>query len=78
MTPHAKSNAVDAIAATPPVAYLGATVAGLSLPDWAALMAILYTSGLLLQMSWRFVHWCTVRLELRRNAKAQKRRAGDT
>lgn len=43
--------------ATPPVAYLGATFAGLSLPDWAALLAIIYTLGLLVQMGWRFGCW---------------------
>jgi hypothetical protein len=49
---------VAAAKATPPVAYLGATFAGLSLPDWAALLAIIYTAGLLLQMGWRFLGWC--------------------
>lgn len=59
--------------ASPTVAYLGATFAGLSLPDWAALLAIIYTAGLLMQMSWRF----GVFLEKKWHARAAKRRIPD-
>lgn len=49
---------LTAAKATPPVAYLGAKFAGLSLPDWAALLAIIYTGCLLIQVGYRFVLWC--------------------
>jgi hypothetical protein len=49
------------IKAAPAVGYLGATVAGLSLPDWAALLACVYTLGLIAQMTYRFVQWLRVR-----------------
>lgn len=51
---HAEPLAAALGKASPPLAYLGATFAGLSLPDWAALLAIVYTLGLLAQMAYRF------------------------
>lgn len=47
----------EGLKATPAVGYLGATVAGLSLPDWAAILAIIYTGALLIQLCWRFSKW---------------------
>lgn len=56
---------VAAAKAAPPVAYLGATFAGLSLPDWAAVLAIIYTLGLLLQMGWKFSLWIRRQVRVR-------------
>lgn len=54
---HADSMGAVATKAAPAVAYLGAKFAGLSLPDWAALLAIVYTLCMLAQTSWRFGWW---------------------
>ena len=44
----------------------GAAFAGLSLPDWAALLAIIYTTALLIQMGVRFTRWCWLKWHERR------------
>lgn len=56
----------EALKATPPVAYLGATFGGLSLPDWAALLAIIYTLGLLFQMGHKATVWIIERWQGRK------------
>lgn len=38
--------------ASPAVGYVGATVAGLSLPDWAALAALAYSVVMLALIVW--------------------------
>ena len=43
MTKHPVAH--DLALGAPPVAYAGAAFAGLSLPDWAALLAIIYTTA---------------------------------
>lgn len=48
---------LESIKVAPPVTYAGATVAGMSLPDWAAALAIAYTLILLVQMGFRFCKW---------------------
>ena len=65
-----KTESYDAIAAkaAPSVAYLGATIWGLSIPDWAALLACVYTLGLLVQMAYRWYHFM-----LRKRAEGEKR-----
>jgi hypothetical protein len=67
----------EALKATPPVAYLGATFGGLSLPDWAALLAIVYTLLLILQMGVKGLHCWQKYRQGRRRAQQLKRRATD-
>lgn len=40
------------VKASPAVSYVGATVAGLSLPDWAAVAALLYSVAMLALIVW--------------------------
>ena len=56
-----ESGEVIAIKAAPAVGYIGATLWGLSIPDWAALLACVYTLGLLIQMGYRLVAWIRAR-----------------
>ncbi len=57
MSQHTESSAALATKATPAVAYLGATVGGLSIPDWAALAALVYSLLLIAQQLYRFYGW---------------------
>jgi hypothetical protein len=66
----AESYEVIGLKAAPAVGYLGATVAGLSLPDWAALLACVYTMGLIGQMTYRFVMFLRTRRAARVKAEA--------
>jgi hypothetical protein len=51
-----------------PVMGVGGAVyiGGISLPDWAAIMAIIYTGCLLLMMGYKFVVWVNDRVRKRR------------
>jgi hypothetical protein len=65
-----ESYEVIGLKAAPAVGYLGATVMGMSLPDWAALLACVYTLGLIAQMTFRFVTFLRVRRAARVLAEA--------
>lgn len=63
MSQHHDSGAAIAAKASPVVGYAGAYFGGLSLPDWAALLAIIYTLCLLAQQAHRFYCWANEKLE---------------
>jgi hypothetical protein len=47
MTPERHHMIEEAVKASPPAAVAGMTIFGVSLPDWAALLACIYTAWLL-------------------------------
>jgi preprotein translocase subunit SecF len=47
MTPQQQQSVEEALKASPPAAIAGLTAFGLSLPDWAALLACIYTAWLI-------------------------------
>lgn len=61
---------IEAAKAVPVVATGSAIVGGLSIPDWAALAALLYTLCLLAQMGYRFWLWVMAK-------RGKRRRRGD-
>lgn len=63
MSQHHDSGVAIAAKATPVVGYAGAYFGGLSLPDWAALLAIVYTLCLIVQQLYRFCCWANTHLE---------------
>ena len=77
MSQHTESSAALAAKATPAVAYLGATVGGLSIPDWAALAALIYSLLLIAQQLYRFYLWLRAKQAERDKARAKRRRATD-
>jgi hypothetical protein len=56
--------------AAPAVGYIGATLGGMSIPDWAATLACIYTLGLLAQMAYRFIQFLRARRAARVLAEA--------
>lgn len=50
-----KSEAVEAMKAAPPVAYIGTTLAGLTWSEWASIAALVYTLWLLAEKVWKLV-----------------------
>ena len=77
MSQHTESGAALAGKATPAVAYLGAKAGGLSIPDWAALAALIYSLLLIAQQLYRFYLWLRVKKAERDKAQAKRRRATD-
>jgi hypothetical protein len=47
MTPERHHMIEEAVKASPPAAVAGMTIFGVSLPDWAALLACIYTAWLI-------------------------------
>jgi len=47
MTPERQQLLEETVKASPPAAVAGLTVFGISLPDWAALLACIYTAWLI-------------------------------
>lgn len=55
---------VLAVKASPPVTVLGVTVGGITLPDWAAIAALIYT--ILLTGDWCWKKWAKRQSKTRR------------
>jgi hypothetical protein len=67
MTPERHHMIEEAVKASPPAAVAGMTIFGVSLPDWAALLACIYTTWLIGEKIYHYM-----------NRKRQfKRRGGD-
>lgn len=69
-----KSVALDAMKIAPSGAYVAATIGGLSINEWAALAALLYSAGMLALLVWDrgIKPW---RLRRKAAAKSAARRA---
>lgn len=69
MTPERHQLIEETVKASPPVAIAGATVFGMSLPDWAALLACIYTGWLI---SEKVYHAWQRRRQLKRRTTDRK------
>lgn len=67
MTPARHQLIEETVKATPPAAVAGLTVFGISLPDWAALLACVYTAWLIGEKIYHAIQ----------KRRLQKRRAND-
>lgn len=77
MRDHTAFDSVERAAATIPVGYTGATLWGISMPDWAAILAGVVSICLIIQMMYRGYAWAQEKFSTPEAKAAKRRRAAD-